>query len=82
MDTELKRVIQGILSLADKAQEDIDSLDSINSVAELNNHGLILQDIEEHIEGLSFYITANTLLRNKLEELSNKIVKKKLVTLH
>ena len=82
MNTELKIVIQGLLSLADKAQEDIDSLDSINSVAELNNRGLILQDIEEYIEGLSFYITANTLLHNKLEELSNKIVKKKLVTLH
>lgn len=82
MDTELKIVIQGLLSLADKAQEDIDNLDSINSVAELNNRGLILQDIEEYIEGLSFYIAANTLLRNKLEELSNKIVKKKLVTLH
>ena len=68
--------------LADNAQQDIDSLDNITTIEELSSRGIFIQDIEEQIDCLTYYITANSVLRDKLEKLSNKIIEKKLVVLH
>ena len=84
-DAEFKKVIQDLLALADRTQADIDSLDQMNTVADLTNAGLVLTDIEEHLEALTFYITANQMVKKKLEELSKKIVEKHLdtgITIH
>jgi len=84
-DAEFKRVIQDLLALADRTQADIDSLDQMNTVADLTNAGLVLIDIEEHLEALTFYITANQMVKKKLEILSKKIVEKHLdtgITIH
>jgi|TARA_R110000737_G_scaffold78412_1_gene109886 hypothetical protein len=84
-DAEFKRVIQDLLALADQTQADIDSLDQMNTVADLTNAGLVLIDIEEHLEALSYYITANQIVKKKLEILSKKIVEKQLdtgITIH
>jgi hypothetical protein len=84
-DAEFKRVIQDLLALADQTQADIDSLDQMNTVADLTNAGLVLIDIEEHLEALTFYITANQMVKKKLEILSKKIVEKHLdtgITIH
>tara|TARA_R110002167_G_scaffold63403_7_gene179106 strand:+ start:583 stop:843 length:261 start_codon:yes stop_codon:yes gene_type:complete len=84
-DAEFKRVIQDLLALADQTQADIDSLDQMNTVADLTNAGLVLIDIEEHLEALSYYITANQIVKKKLEILSKKIVEKHLdtgITIH
>ena len=84
-DAEFKKVIQDLLALADRTQADIDSLDQMNTVADLANAGLVLTDIEEHLEALTFYITANQMVKKKLEILSKKIVEKHLdtgITIH
>jgi hypothetical protein len=82
MQKDLDDVIKNLLTLADSAQQDIDSLDNISSIEELSSRGIFLQDIEEQVECLTYYISANTVLRNKLEKLSRKIIEKKLVVLH
>jgi|TARA_R110000851_G_scaffold208509_1_gene361006 hypothetical protein len=77
-DAEFKKVIKDLLNLADQTQADIDFIDNVDSVADLQKAGLILEEIEEHIEALSHYITANKIVRDKLEQLSKKIVDKHL----
>jgi len=77
-DAEFKKVIKDLLNLADQTQADIDFIDNVDSVADLQEAGLILEEIEEHIEALSHYITANKIVRDKLEQLSKKIVDKHL----
>ena len=77
-DAEFKKVIKDLLNLADQTQADIDFIDNADSVADLQKAGLILEEIEEHIEALSHYITANKIVRDKLEQLSKKIVDKHL----
>lgn len=77
-DAEFKKVIKDLLNLADQTQADIDFIDNVDSVADLQKAGLILEEIEEHIEALSHYITANKIVKDKLEELSRKIVDKHL----
>ena len=61
-----------------KMSNHIDFIDNVDSVADLQKAGLILEEIEEHIEALSHYITANKIVRDKLEQLSKKIVDKHL----
>lgn len=82
MQKDLDNVIRKLLMLADNAQQDIDSLDNITTIEELSSRGIFIQDIEEQIDCLTYYITANSVLRDKLEKLSNKIIEKKLVVLH
>tara|TARA_R100001377_G_scaffold78706_1_gene56567 strand:+ start:1013 stop:1261 length:249 start_codon:yes stop_codon:yes gene_type:complete len=82
MQKDLDNVIRKLLLLADNAQQDIDSLDNITTIEELSSRGIFIQDIEEQIDCLTYYITANSVLRDKLEKLSNKIIEKKLVVLH
>ena len=82
MQKDLDNVIRKLLLLADSAQQDIDSLDNITTIEELSSRGIFIQDIEEQIDCLTYYITANSVLRDKLEKLSNKIIEKKLVVLH
>lgn len=77
-DAEFKKVIKDLLNLADQTQADIDFIDNVDSVADLQKAGLILEEIEEHIEALSHYITANKIVRDKFEQLSKKIVDKHL----
>lgn len=77
-DAEFNKVIKDLLNLADQTQADIDFIDNVDSVADLQKAGLILEEIEEHIEALSHYITANKIVRDKLEQLSKKIVDKHL----
>ena len=77
-DAEFKKVIKDLLNLADQTQADIDFIDNAASGAGLQKAGLILEEIEEHIEALSHYITANKIVRDKLEQLSKKIVDKHL----
>jgi len=82
MQKELDEVVKNLLALADNTQQDIDSLDNISSLEELSSRGIFLQDVEEQIESLTYYISANTVLRDKLEKLSRKILEKKLIVLH
>ena len=82
MQKELDEVVKNLLALADNTQQDIDSLDNISSLEELSSRGIFLQDVEEQIESLTYYISANTVLRDKLEKLSSKILEKKLIVLH
>ena len=63
-DAEFKKVIKDLLNLADQTQADIDFIDNVDSVADLQKAGLILEEIEEHIEALSKNVRRNARCSN------------------